>query len=483
MTLINEAGSLSNKKIFFILAVIIAGIVIFHRLGETPLGGDDCFYSGVARQMVRTGDYLTPQNAFGPDFHTSKPPVLFWMNALSGKVFGFDSFGMRFPSALLCFLGIIALLFFADKYFNSYIAFLSAIILTFTQQYLYHARSAVTDGPFAVFFALSLMCFWAARTDNRNGFYYLMGLFAGLAVMTRQIPGLFIFAVIFVYILVSREFEILENFNLFAGILLATAIIFPWHLWMYAKYGKTFLDEYFGVSLMTGIYGYPASYSENPSLNPWYAYFEILASNYEPWLLFLVYGFYKATRNAFSKDENIRKKFIFVLCWSLVPLAIFQFAKVKQYHYIVPLYIPFSILAALTFDGFKKAIKEKVFLSLTIIALLLSAAYIVYPIIPKTLDSREYVKNMQFLSEAKAVQGDIYSVSEWSAYYSNFLWFYADKRLIKNTHGQIVEKVKSNDKYTFILSKEMFAKLQPFFGSRKLDIIKETEETVLFSNK
>lgn len=213
MGLLNAEKLAEFKKYFFIFAIVISGVVIFHRLGETPLAGDDCYYSGVARQMVRTGDYLTTQNAFGPDFHTSKPPMFFWLNAVSGKIFGFNSFGMRFPSALLCFLGVVVLIFFADRYFNAYVAFMSAIILTFTQQYLYHARSAVTDGSFAFFFTLALVCFWIARSENKNGFYYLMGVFAGFAVMTRQIPGLFIFAAIFFYIVASKEYDLLGKFE------------------------------------------------------------------------------------------------------------------------------------------------------------------------------------------------------------------------------------------------------------------------------
>jgi len=482
MDLLDLGKLISLKKFLFVFAIAVSAIVIFHRLGETPLAGDDCYYSSVAREMAKTGDYLTPKNAFGPDFHTSKPPMLFWMNAVSGKIFGFDSFGMRFPSALLGFLGVVALLFFVDRYFNSYAAFMAALVLTFTQQYLYHARSAVTDGPFAVFFALSLMCFWVARSENKNGFYYLMGFFAGVAVMTRQIPGLFIFAAVLLYILFSKEWDILVNPNLYGAVLLAAVIIMPWHLAMYAKFGRSFLDQYLGVSLKTGIYGYPVSYSGNPTLNPWYAYFEILVSNYEPWLIFLVIGILGSVKSFFKGDSETKKKLVFIFCWAFVPFLIFQLAKVKQYHYLNPVYVPFALISAIGFDGFSQKAKEKALAVLMAVVFLLAAAFIVFPIIPKTLDSREYVKNMQFLKEAKSVEGDFYSVKEWSAYYSNFLWFYADKRLIINTSDQIAEKMHSTDKYSFIMSRELFEKLKPSFGE-KVDIIKETEESILFSNK
>src|SRR3989339_753987 len=249
---------LGNTRFLFLFAALISCVVITHRLSDAYLGGDDCYYSEVAKEMVKLGDYLTPHNGYLVDFHTSKPPMLFWMNALSGKVLGFTSAAMKLPSALLGVLGVLALFFFTRRYFDPFTAFISALALTFTQQYLYHARSAVTDGPFAVFFALSLMAFWVARSEKSALFYYLMGLFIGLAVMTRQVPGFFTLCVIAAYIVLSREWEILKNPHFYGALLLMCAVILPWHVVMYLRHGQAFLDQYLGVMLMTGLKGYPA---------------------------------------------------------------------------------------------------------------------------------------------------------------------------------------------------------------------------------
>ncbi|MFC1501685.1 ArnT family glycosyltransferase [Elusimicrobiota bacterium] len=473
---------LSNKRFLFLFVALVAGISIFNWLSESPLAGDDCYYSGVAREMVRTGDYLTPRSQFGPDFHTSKPPMLYWMNAVSGKIFGFDTFAMRLPSAILGFLCILALFFFCAKYFNLYFAFIAAITLTFTQQYVYHARSAVTDGPFAVFFALSLFAFWIARTEKNPTFYYLMGFFAGLAIMTRQIPGLFIFCIVFSYIVLSKEYDIFKNIHFYGAILLTGLIIFPWHITMYIKHGEFFLNQYFRVALMTGISGYPESYSSNPSLNPWYGYFSILLSNYWPWLPFFIVGIYKLVKKYFTDDRQNRAQILFILLWAFVPFVIFQIAKVKQYHYLVPLYIPFAIITAVTFDSFAQKLKIKAAFILSSLVAVLAAAYLFFPIVPKTLDSSDYVKNMMFLSEAKEIKGDIIALKDWFAYYSNFLWFYADKKVVENTEAEIKEKVRGKKEYFFIMSNEVF---KGFFTSeekKKLKTIKQTEESVLFSN-
>jgi len=472
---------LKNKRFLILFALIVPAVVMLHRLGEMPLAGDDCYYSEVSKEMVRSGDYLTPRNGGEPNFHTSKPPVLFWMNALSGRIFGFDSFAMRLPSAVLGFMGVAALFFFAARYFGYETAFLAALILTFTQQYLYHARSAVTDGPFAVFFALALFSFWAARTENKSGFYYLWGLFLGIAVMTRQLPGFFIYAVIAAYIVFSGEYRILKNPHLYGAVLLSFAVILPWHIIMYHKYGMAFLKQYFGVTLMTGITGYPQGYSSSPSLNPWYAYYEIILSNYEPWLIFLLIGLYRIINGFKSFSEEYRKKIIFILCWCFAPLLIFQVAKVKQYHYIVPLYAPFGIIAAYAIAGFAERTKKTLTAGLVIIVALLTVSYIMFPIIPATLDSREYVENMKLLSDVKKMEGDVYILKHGSSYFSNFFWFYADKRSVVRAEEELAALINSPEKRNFAVLKEDMPSLVKRVN-RPVNIIKESQDSVLFTN-
>lgn len=472
---------LQNTKFLVLFALIVPAVVIFHRLGESPLAGDDCYYSEVSKEMAASGDYLTPRNAGIVDFHTSKPPMLFWMNALSGKLFGFNTAAMRLPSAMLGYLGVVALFFFCRRYFGLETAFLSSIILTFTQQYLYHSRSAVTDGPFAVFFAFSLFAFWAARSEHKAYFYYLFGFFLGLAVMTRQLPGFFIYTVILAYMVLAKDYKALKEKHFYGAILLSFAVILPWHIIMYAKYGMAFIKQYFGVALMTGITGYPESYSSNPSLNPWYAYFEILLSNYQPWLIFVVIGLYRIFRKFGSFEPERKKQLIFALAWCFAPLLVFQAAKVKQYHYIMPLYIPFAIISAYAISDLGEKAKFRITAGLAAIAVCLAAAYIVYPVIPKTLDSREYVENLKLVPELKKTEGDVYILKHGSSYFNNCFWFYADKRSVPCSDSEFAGLFNAPQKRVFAVLKEDLAGIKSLLA-KPAGILKETEDSVLFTN-
>jgi dolichol-phosphate mannosyltransferase len=159
-----------TKKFLFAFIMVVAFIIFFHRLSEAPLSGDGIGYGEIAKEMSMTGDYLTPCHDGVPSFYTSKPPMLYWMAAISGNLLGFNNFSVKLPVAILAFISVVAMFLFVVKYYDINTAFFTSIILIFTQQYMHHARSCVTDGPFAAFFIFALIIF-GLRSDKKLVLY------------------------------------------------------------------------------------------------------------------------------------------------------------------------------------------------------------------------------------------------------------------------------------------------------------------------
>src|SRR5512141_2022171 len=68
-------------------------------LGLRPLWlPDEARYTEVAREMLTTGDWLTPQLNGHP--HLTKPPLTYWAIAGSMAVWGQNEFAARLPNAL-----------------------------------------------------------------------------------------------------------------------------------------------------------------------------------------------------------------------------------------------------------------------------------------------------------------------------------------------------------------------------------------------
>jgi 4-amino-4-deoxy-L-arabinose transferase-like glycosyltransferase len=453
---------LERRNLLLAFILLVSSIVFFHRLNDASLSGDGTHYSEIAKEMFRAGNYLTPLWDYNTDFSDAKPPLLYWMLGISGKIFGFNNFAMKLPAAALGFLGVLALFLFANHFYGRFVAFISALTLTFTQQYLTHARDAVTDCPFAVFFALALMSFWVAFAGRKQIFYYFMGLSAGLAVMTRQIPGLFVFFVIFVFIVSAREFSVLRKPHFYGGILLSLAVFLPWHMLMYQDFGTLFIKQYFGKVASFGLQGtgIQAEYFH------WYNYLSILISNYWPWLPFMVVGVYITIKEMMVRKLVDRPK-LFILSWAFVPFLIFQMARVKATQYIVPVYFPFAILTAFGLAVFAEPARVKIAGCIAAIALPLAFLYVAFPIIPLTLDSAEYRDTILLVPAVRSIQADrVFKVGR-NAYwhYANGLMFYADKKVVEVSDEELKAKMLSSEKFYMVSTKEEFERIRAYGNS------------------
>ena len=60
---------------------------------------DEINFAELAREMTVTGRYLQLQINF--ETFTEKPPLFFWLQAISMTIFGIGEFAARFPNALL----------------------------------------------------------------------------------------------------------------------------------------------------------------------------------------------------------------------------------------------------------------------------------------------------------------------------------------------------------------------------------------------
>ena len=89
------------------LRIVVVGLAFFIPfLGKVHLfDWDEVNFAESAREMLLTGNYLTVQINFQPFWE--KPPLFFWLQALSMYVFGVSEFAARLPNALV---GVINLL-------------------------------------------------------------------------------------------------------------------------------------------------------------------------------------------------------------------------------------------------------------------------------------------------------------------------------------------------------------------------------------
>src|ERR1700746_3407804 len=83
----------------WVLAFVFVAVVYLSTCGVPRLFDQiDGQYAGAAREMIARGDWLTPTQDGVP--RLQKPPLVYWSEVVSLRVFGVNEFGARFPVVL-----------------------------------------------------------------------------------------------------------------------------------------------------------------------------------------------------------------------------------------------------------------------------------------------------------------------------------------------------------------------------------------------
>jgi len=110
-------------------------------------------YGEMARLMVETGNWLTPQFDYGVPFW-GKPPLFTWMSAYGIELFGLNEFAVRAPHWLAGVATIVFVAFMAHRAgFNAVIA---ALVLATCGIFSIAAGAGVTDNVYAASAAIFL---------------------------------------------------------------------------------------------------------------------------------------------------------------------------------------------------------------------------------------------------------------------------------------------------------------------------------------
>jgi len=302
---------------------------------------DEGRYAEVAREMLVSGNWLTPQLNFLP--HFTKPPLTYWLIAFSLKVFDYNEYAVRLVSAL-SFTGTVLVTFFLAKewgYKKS--AFWSGVILL-TAPIPFIAANVVTpDMLLTLWETLAIFCFWRWYNHQTQGRGYLYGAYAalGLAFMTKGPVGVFIPLLVLVgYALYARDGKIFRQCFSLRGILLFILIALPWYILVILK--NEGLWEYF-IGQETIGRAFTNIHHRN---NTFLIYPLVLLGGFLPWTFYLIPSLKK--KYAFSKFKKrlLRPADIFLLSWMVLPLIFFSVVKSRLPLYVLGLFVPLAILTA-----------------------------------------------------------------------------------------------------------------------------------------
>jgi len=347
-----------RERLQFFLTWLFLGLVpLFLRPLWEP---DEARYAEIPREMLALGDWLTPR--LNSVLYFEKPPLQYWLSALSMKAFGHNAIAARLPLALATLVSMGAAYLLARR-LGARRPLWAAFMVATTILGFISAQILTLDALFSAFLVASLV-FAAeavtARYEGRGALAWTLGAFASaaLALLTKGLAAPVLLGGVMLASLAFawrdsklRNIVLRVLFDPF-GWLLFLAVSVPW-FWFVEKANPGhaqffFIHEHF-ARFTSNVHARQGA--KNPILDKLY-FVGVLLVGLLPWLSASVAGLWRGWRFArrskgpMAEGAALHRWTVgFTLMAFAVPFLFFSASGSKLTQYILPVMVPLAALA------------------------------------------------------------------------------------------------------------------------------------------
>lgn len=323
--------------------VLLAVLSFFGGLGRGAItDSDEAFYAESAREMVESGDWLTPYFNYEPRFQ--KPALYYWVTAGLFALGGPHELAARLFAGLSGVGLVLVTTACGRRWYDESVGLLAGAIAATSFGYFALARMALPDLPLAFFVTFAI---WAAfvatleRERNPRKWLFYAAAAAALGFLVKGPLALLLPVVVVIPILLMerRSFNVQLSDVVLAG-LLFLGISLPWYLAMWAQHGNEYLAGFF---VGDNFERFATDRFNDP--RPWWFYLPVLAGGLLPWTP-LMLSWLGPCLSFLTRRRDIGTLDLRLLLWAALPLLFFTLSVGKQPRYILPVLPPLAILLA-----------------------------------------------------------------------------------------------------------------------------------------
>ncbi|TCR71384.1 glycosyltransferase family 39 protein [Rhizobium sp. BK376] len=301
-------------------------------------------YAEIARIMVDTGNWITPQFDYGIPFW-AKPPLHTWLAAIGIEAFGSSPFAARIGILFSTILTLVIVWRWTRSVSDPRSSIVATLVTASTGVFFFSAAFVQTDMVLTLGVVASMAGFYNGLKGSRSwGWLFFLGLAIGLlakgpiAVVLTMTP-------IALWMIWRRDWQILTRLPWIGGTILCLALVLPWYAAAeiatpgYLRY--FLIGEHIERFLVPGwkgdLYG---SGREHAKGTIWL--FWIIATL--PWSPLLPVLLWRYRKTPIFDDEGLH---LYLLLFALTPLVFFTAAANILIAYVLPGIPAAAILAVI----------------------------------------------------------------------------------------------------------------------------------------
>jgi 4-amino-4-deoxy-L-arabinose transferase-like glycosyltransferase len=234
-----------------LVVLLLPAAMLYPTLNFHLLEPDEGRYAQIPKEMLMQGSWVVPTLQGEP--YLDKPPLMYWLVAISYSIFGITPAAARFVPALCVHLTILAVYLIGRRSIGQRAAFWAALLLSIAPGFVCIARLLLLDGLLTLCVTLSVLCgFEAVRTGRlKLGWWIAAAAASGFGFLTKgPISEVLLFVPLWVFGFLASGAEVsnrpasakLRHYVLFFAIVIGVNV--PWYVAIYREQPQ-FLGHFF----------------------------------------------------------------------------------------------------------------------------------------------------------------------------------------------------------------------------------------------
>lgn len=335
-------AALDTRSVIFAACLLLAIAIWFANISyRTLTEPDEGRYAEIPREMLATGDWVTPHLNAIP--YLEKPPLQYWATAIAYSVFGVSPWVSRLWSTTLGLLGIAVTYGLGRALWGARAGQLAALILASCPLYFIVGHLNTLDIALAFFLNAAIACLLLAQRQAVGSIasrrwmdlcWALLGLgFLQKGLVAFLLPAIALTA----YSLCYRDRTPWRRLYLADGLAILALITLPW-LIMVESRNPGFLHFFF-------IHEHFARYAStvHKRAEPWWYFIAIMSVGVLPWIAVMVRA--AATQwRAVVRPGTVHAEGL-LLIWAATVIVFFSLSGSKLATYVVPAVAPLALVA------------------------------------------------------------------------------------------------------------------------------------------